>query len=401
MTASLSWLDHSEYERRKYLDVIDMFRESGTVDELGLGTIRDVFADALFPGTSTIQTRAGYFLFVAWMYREFERQKIPSSNIERAARNAELRLIEGLVEGGERSGVIGIAARRALKRLPSNVYWNGLLSWGIRLFPGSQPQYHRSMDSFNASPRRSGRNEDGEATEDAVRSNWHPHLPPPPDGFWKLASFELRRVDAQYLQERIIARHPRTMLSFLVSDEKMRFPTDFPWEHPLVPELPGHIADQLHHARCFSEVMHGAPLLYNLMLAQAIPNEDQIQVYELALARWTELMDERMPTLQRWDQARFWEHAEPAGHNVMRNTFIQRWFDLVLVPDAAARIGANDVARHLIDTRETQLKGTRSRLHNDRALALWNGFSGADQLNYRWPMTQTILTDIQQGLQGA
>lgn len=398
MTASLSWLDHSEHERRKYLDVIDMFRESGTVDELGIGVIRDVFADALFPGTSTIQTRAGYFLFVPWIYREFERQKIPSTNIERAARNAEIRLIGALIEGGERNGVIGIEARKTLKRLPSNVYWNGLLNWGIRLYPGSQPQYHRSLDAFHASPRRTGRNEDGEAIEDTVRSNWHPHLPPAPPGFPKVASFALRRVDASYLRERIIARHPHTMLAFLVSDDVLRFPTAFPWEHPLAPQLPAEVADQLHHARCFAEALHGAALLYNLMLAQALPNEDQIAFYEGSLAEWGDLIEARMQALRSWDQARFWQHAEPAGHNVLRNGFIQRWFDLALQPGAAAAIKDSAAARKLIDEREVQLKGARSRLHNERALALWNGSSGADKLAYRWSMTQTILADIQQGL---
>jgi len=55
---SLTWLDYSEQERRQAMEVIDLFREEETRDELGLGTIRDAFADLLFPGTSTIQTRA-------------------------------------------------------------------------------------------------------------------------------------------------------------------------------------------------------------------------------------------------------------------------------------------------------------------------------------------------------
>lgn len=44
------------------LDVTSQFGERTTRDELGIGTVRDAFADALFPGTSTIQTRAHYFL---------------------------------------------------------------------------------------------------------------------------------------------------------------------------------------------------------------------------------------------------------------------------------------------------------------------------------------------------
>ncbi len=46
-----SWMDYSERERREALDVIDLFSEQDTRDELGIGTVRDAFADLLFPGT--------------------------------------------------------------------------------------------------------------------------------------------------------------------------------------------------------------------------------------------------------------------------------------------------------------------------------------------------------------
>jgi hypothetical protein len=58
------WLDYSERERRKMLDIVDLFREHDTRDELGIGSVRDTFADLFFPGTSTIMTRARYFLLV-------------------------------------------------------------------------------------------------------------------------------------------------------------------------------------------------------------------------------------------------------------------------------------------------------------------------------------------------
>src|SRR6266545_762157 len=50
MTSSFTWLDHSEIDRRRMLDVIDAFQEPETRDELGLGTIRDALADLLFAG---------------------------------------------------------------------------------------------------------------------------------------------------------------------------------------------------------------------------------------------------------------------------------------------------------------------------------------------------------------
>ena len=58
MISSFTWLDYSEQERRKMLDVVDLFKEQNTRDELGIGAIRDALADQFFPGTGTVQTRA-------------------------------------------------------------------------------------------------------------------------------------------------------------------------------------------------------------------------------------------------------------------------------------------------------------------------------------------------------
>ena len=55
---SIGWIDFSKDERNKVLNVIHLLDEQGAVDELGIGTIRDAFADYFFPGTSTVQTRA-------------------------------------------------------------------------------------------------------------------------------------------------------------------------------------------------------------------------------------------------------------------------------------------------------------------------------------------------------
>src|SRR5581483_10818372 len=122
MPSTFAWLDHSEEQRRQMLDVLDLFREKTTVDELGLGTIRDAFADLLFPGTSAPQTRARYFLFVPWIYLRLEEQKTPSAEVGRKARRAEIELVDRLLDAGESDGVIGRLARADLQRLPSNIY---------------------------------------------------------------------------------------------------------------------------------------------------------------------------------------------------------------------------------------------------------------------------------------
>ncbi|WP_293648253.1 DUF6361 family protein [Thiolapillus sp.] len=41
------WLDHSESDCCKALDVVDLFREQDTRDELGIGAVRGALADSL------------------------------------------------------------------------------------------------------------------------------------------------------------------------------------------------------------------------------------------------------------------------------------------------------------------------------------------------------------------
>src|SRR5688572_25976446 len=180
--SSFAWLDFSESDRQKALDVIDLFREKGTVDELGLGTIRDAIADLLFPGTSTIMTRARYYLFIPWIYQRHESRKTPSNEIAHAARRDEYQLIEALAKGGDKRGVIGIDSRGALKRLPSTIYWMGLGTWGIRRYPKSLDQYHRAHDSF-FTRRDVLRGDDQHVISGGQLHRWDPALPPPPQGF--------------------------------------------------------------------------------------------------------------------------------------------------------------------------------------------------------------------------
>ena len=66
MASVLAWVDSSSAHRDQMDRLLDAFRDKGTVDELGIGTLRDTFSDYLFPGTSTLHTRARYLLFVAW-----------------------------------------------------------------------------------------------------------------------------------------------------------------------------------------------------------------------------------------------------------------------------------------------------------------------------------------------
>jgi hypothetical protein len=79
--SALGWVDFSSEHREKVKSVIDLLSTPGVIDELGIGVIRDSFSDSLFPGISTIQTRAKYFLTVPRISKDYE--KLPPNQRRR------------------------------------------------------------------------------------------------------------------------------------------------------------------------------------------------------------------------------------------------------------------------------------------------------------------------------
>src|SRR5882724_2683123 len=143
--SSLAWIDFDEAERQRAQRIMALFQERESRDELGLGSIRDSIADHLFPGTSTIQTRLRYMLFIPWLFQMLEGSTNAPDRIAAEARGLENRLANALKAGGESNGIIGRDAGADLQRLPSSVYWAGLGTWGIRIFPGSTDNLFSSI----------------------------------------------------------------------------------------------------------------------------------------------------------------------------------------------------------------------------------------------------------------
>jgi hypothetical protein len=398
MTSILAWLDYNENERRRVREVIEAFREHDTRDELGIGAVRDAFSQLLFPGTSTIQTRARYFLLVPWVYRQLEKDRVPSAHAAAKARGWEIQLIGSLLKGEDTDGVIGKEAGRHLLRLPSVIYWNGLGEYRIRLFRGSIGEYHRSLDGLHQRLRSSARAESEELYERST-PNWDPGLPPPPPELFEQASIGLTGTEAAYLKERVTTTQKGTLLALLLEGEQLAEEIAYPWDYPR--PLPPEVRSILDHARVFSEVMHGAALLYNLLLARkgyAAAMGDRFaewaDEYQERLDNWAAPMGSASPRLDAWDRSEFWRAVEKANPRVgpRARHFIDSWFQLAL-REPSAIAGAPEAAA-LVHRREQQLKGRLARLDNAHQLERWNGAAGTGRLNFRWPTARTLIRDI-------
>ena len=383
MTSSFAWLDFSDRDRKRALDAVDLFREEDTRDELGLGVIRDAFADRFFPGTSTIQTSARYFLFVPWLFQLLKPADREPVRFAQRVRQLQDQLRRSLMKGGESVGVIGYRAGGNVQRLPSSVYWQGLRRLGILRFNGSEADYATELR-----PRREAlRNDDGELVTDSGRSLWDQQLPQPPAGWLDTADFKLSREEARYLTDRINFAAPNSLLAYLLHVAAPPGDTNFPWEHmPSVDLLPP-LGEELDHAQNFSETMHGAALLYNLMLAREKESKDLIEAYEEWLAEWWEELKQRSEELGRWNRSRLWALLAAWQARVTPPTysFVETWLSAIIGKVRRIEAILSDPGfLNLIREREKSLKRARARLGNPRALDLWNGRSGAGQLDYRW-----------------
>jgi hypothetical protein len=254
------------------------------------------------------------------------------------------------------------------------------------------------LDRYYRRRTRQSRDDDNEPIGTPLSPNWGPGLPAAPDGLWESATLALTQEEAEYLRFQIQCTHEDSLLCKLVAPGFGDFDADFPWHHPAVAGFPNDLQRDLVHARNLSETMHGAALVYNLMLARAQPHEERIESYEQRFDDWITNVETRRSELIAWYDRlnEFWSLAPIVERGVAMRTlnFVNRWLDLLFQSVRLSDLLTNPSALNLISRREHQLKGGRARLHNRRALELWQGASGDRQLDYRWAVVKQIISDI-------
>lgn len=186
----VAWLDHSTEDERRVREMIRLFDQPETQDALGFGQVRDAYGDLLFPGTSTLHTRAKYLLFIPWCSIAASKRGYTGERLERVSRDNERRLIQTLSSMPDVRGLIGGRRGWTVRNLPSGTYGTALRRWHIR---GDDDQAVPSPD------------DDGELV--AATHGWHRRLPAPPVDFPEQApgAFTLTYGEAEYLQGRLLS----------------------------------------------------------------------------------------------------------------------------------------------------------------------------------------------------
>ncbi|PPG04450.1 hypothetical protein C5E06_04615 [Pseudoclavibacter sp. RFBI5] len=395
MPSLVAWLDASSEEQRRMRDIIGLFTDRESRDELGLSAIRDPLGDMLFPGTSVLHTRARYLLLVPWVYARASTHGNPAAEAD----NLERTLIGAIRKTDDNSGLIGMTAGAAVRTLPSSMYW-GLLG---RLQIRTDPSASRADTLAEHLAANGGGDLDEAGTQ---HSAWHTSIPKPPPGFPKElpGGFALRRGEAEWLRERILTTTPGTLLAHLTQDgpgEDSRAP----WEDPAVLRAPGDAGAVLEDARAFSAVVHGAQLLYNLILAEAYEAAgydavtNPVDHYRQRLTAWATRLPEHVD-LKTWNVDGLIHRVElQRGQMVPARTrrFVTAWTAL-LRHSTLNDLADNGEARALVTRSERESKGAQARIGDSKRLVNWSGGSGAGALAYRWNSVRRMLVDLHAGL---
>lgn len=405
MSGFIGWLDYSEAEQRQVHEMLQLFVDKGTVDDLGVGTIRDAISNRLFPGTSIIQTRARYFLFIPWIFQRAETDHRRQLLVRADA--MERKLIESLRNSDDQDGLIGRQAGTSVRTLPSAIYWSGLAAYDIfQQSPLTRAQYARAART--ARPQTEHEDE----LADRATGFWRPGIPDPPEGFFSFTSaeFRLTREEAEWLSERVLSteyrRGPNLLGDYVA---QLRSTPSVPeghfWDEPLPESAVLETRELVAHAKQFSSAVQGASLLYNLMLTEARgdgggDDESFTRDFRAELEVWAD--EARLAGTAAWagDVGSFWAVITTRSRVPgLTRVFVDSWCHL-LAKHPLDGLADNHAARTLVRAREQQHKGAQARFGNPARLKSWGGNSGTAPLEFRWSQVRRFLTDLATGLHG-
>jgi hypothetical protein len=415
--SALGWIDFSSEERAKVKQVLAALNEPGTLDELGIGQIRDAFANRLFPGLSTIQTRAKYFVTIASLLRDIQmghanKSKSPQQWLEGQEHALAKKLV--LASQKHEAGIIGAESieKGGVSRRPSSIYWNGLKTFGIVHTPLSLKEFCTLLaDNSHIAHTANHSHQEGADDDDVDRIARLIDLPSYKAN-WQSApqlNIHLNHGEAKFLQDKImtstISEHsvPAQILRIggvtellnIAEHKALSTSTEISFDvmvalvlsHQGVSEP---CKAQLAQAQTFSVAMEGPHIAYNYRLAERNGFEALAQRLETQFAGW---------------------FAGVKQSNVFHPRCADDWFATI----AGSRINpksrrfVEDCCKlmqkqagylewvELVDKRARENKGKRSLLSKKRNSETW---AGMQRLDYRWSTARQLLTDIDNGLSG-
>jgi len=401
LTTSLGWIDFSKEQKNKVGAVLDLMKFEGMVDELGLGTVRDLLADKMFPGISTIQTRAKYFFYIPYILRDYQllsptqKKKITPSNFLDAQEHEIMWELAPKYKEGD--GVIGISKKRdeRLARRPSAIYWNGIYKFGLIDTGGL------GAESFLKRSNRSAMNEllssqsngDDVPKDDAgvdfenifrikipYKENWKENL-----------SMDLEKDEAEILKDQIITKTEDTLLALLLEDDNV-------WESfqaaknfqefskaSATLDFPDATFQIIRLAHDFSELMYGSHIYYNKLLQKRKFNNNY---HSDGWENWKKDLSSELMLGESFSPNEIFDLGKVNRKETMK--FINNFWLM-----AHQKFSDESTLERMVIGQEFGVKGKKARLHPDKFHDVKEEhWVGLGRFNYRFDQVKNIIRDI-------
>ena len=383
----LGWIDFSKNERSKILSILDLLGEKGVLDELGIASIRDAYSDLFFPGTSTIQTRAKYFLIVPYAFRDLEfNNQYDYLNLRKTFNGTEERCAHIFLKNNpDENGVIGkrsIQGGSWVQRTPASIYWAGLRKYGI--FKGKmsidqcikhiaiQKRDNSSMVNLG---NRSDESHDDKDAGDRQKVHYF-NIPTYKRNWIDNLNINLTYEEGQFLKHQIIEYCPESLMAYVLKEDIREFIdiASFSYLEAIIGRFPDEIQENFFKAKSFSEFCFALRVVYNLIVSE---NKNR---------RANELYS----TLD------FAEISKIDIDGIMGSLSVFNPYLKKFLKDSREAMENNDLneLKNIICSREVFLKGAnRSKTTHPGEYDVDDWFAG-EYLDYRFSIARNIISDI-------
>lgn len=403
----IGYITFNSEERQRVMKVLQMVRDQNAIDELGLGRIRDAFANEMFPGMSTLQRRAKYFAVLPSLYHEATKMNYRNpQEVRKQIIHWEIRLTEMLINGcgisdEKMTGITGSSTLEAAKRDetkyvkydPTYIYQNGMRLYGMirgnvslekLIFDQSvlrkkYPERYTNLDTSSDAEEQFGIKQVFVTSGEAYDFENGDKLP-----------IQLTYKEAAFLKNHIETSHNSkdSLLAYLLKNEidvKPYF-ADFEKTKSIMDNLPEHFQRQYKLALHFSNWAKYMHLRYRYLFALGNGNIEDKNSWE---GQMKNLLDDHNEIL---DEQWMHEVLQYVDNLVLEPTVKQ------FCMEAAILLYENKQKEldELIKKREKRIKGKRHKIDNPKYINYSMG--NPSTMSFRWnEIVYQVITDIRNG----
>ena len=400
----IGFVNFNTEEKKRVAKMMQLLQESEAIEELGIGRVRDHFSNTLFPGTSTLQHHAKYFVVMPSLYyhtaiksRRFQNL----AEVSRYIKEAEIQITRQLSEdenGELRTDLTGITGintykdalndyNKYVKYDPAYIYGSGLARYGIIPHTSVERLILELNKKHFADPHNKSALKCEDTTEDADDLTGDKQVIKTCGESYnffngKTMNLALTEKEASFMKDRIHASCDGTMLAYLIECEY-----DLP-EHvgyfeigEFLSELDPDVVDIYKKSVLFSKLMHLIDWRFNHRYFTSFDKTKEaaecVDEYNKLLAEYKEEINNEDAFKALFDYTR--------SIDMMLTEFCEDCYKAI-IENMPTKVD------ELVEAREYSVKRERSKIGN---IAYKNKGRGKPLPNtFRWETVRTMVNEI-------